>query len=205
MLTGNFISLVSDNTLWLNTGPIDGTRFNLTGGVISDVSNGVFENWTGVADVRRYFRTSLQAAFALRAYGYVSDGTRPRAVQIAGSWSLRGYPRYSIAGTRAWLTNAEWRFPLTHFVAVGFPFGVIRFPQIQAAFFGDLGQAWTRSNYDSRVLGSGGVGFRMALVPGLVLRADVGRRFSLNGRTDRADVRQFYRRRFVDLFIGYNY
>jgi hypothetical protein len=165
----------------------------------------VFENWTGQMDVRKYIRTSDQGAVALRAYGYASDGTRPRAVQLAGSWMLRGYPRYTIAGTRVWLTNAEWRFPITNFVAVGFPFGVVRFPQLQGAVFADAGQAWNRSGYDPRVLGSGGVGFRMALIPGLVLRLDVGRRFSFRGDDSDPDHRAYYRRRFADFFIGYNY
>jgi hypothetical protein len=203
-LTGNFISLVGDNTLWLNTGPIDGTRFNLTGGVVSDVSHAEFENWTGSLDVRRYFRTSLQSAFAVRTFGYISQGTRPRAVQLAGSWMLRGYPRYSIAGTRVWLLNTEWRFPITNYVTVGFPFGAIRFPQLQGAFFSDLGQAWIHQNYDPRVLGSAGVGFRMALFPGLVLRLDLGKRFSLNGDPNAFNAAAF-RQSFADFFIGYNY
>ncbi|MGI9075996.1 MAG: DPP IV N-terminal domain-containing protein [Gemmatimonadaceae bacterium] len=205
ILTGNFLSVVGDNSLWLNTGPIDGMRWNLTGGVVSDLSHGVFENWTGTGDVRKYIRTSQQGAVALRLFGYVSEGTRPRAVQLAGSWMLRGYPRYSIAGTRAWLANTEWRFPIANFVAFGFPFGVVRFPQLQGAFFADAGQAFYKDFDDRRVPGSAGVGFRMALIPGIVLRLDVGRRFSFNGDDANRDVREFYRRRFVDFFIGYNY
>ncbi|MDQ3697169.1 MAG: hypothetical protein M3373_03980 [Gemmatimonadota bacterium] len=202
-LTGNFISIVSDNALWLSTGPIDGMRWNITGGVVTDVSHAAFENWTGQLDVRKYIRTSEQAAVAVRAFGYVSEGTRPRAVQIAGSWMLRGYPRFSISGTRAWLANTEWRFPITHFVAVGFPFGVVSFPAVQGAVFADAGQAWAGSPGGRPLLGSAGVGFRMAVVPGLVLRADVGRRFSPNGAEEIPS--DFFRRRFVELFIGYNY
>ncbi len=101
ILASNFLSLVRDNALWLGTGPIDGTRWNMTAGVVSDVSHGVFENWIGSADYRRYFRTSMQSAVAVRAYAYASEGTRPRAVAIGGSWLLRGYPRFSQAGTRA--------------------------------------------------------------------------------------------------------
>jgi hemolysin activation/secretion protein len=124
-------------------------------------------------------------------------------VQIGGSWLLRGYPRFSVDGTHAWLFNSEWRFPITNYVTLGFPFGPIRFPQVQGAFFGDLGQAWYKNDYDGRVLGSGGVGFRMALLPGFVFRLDVGRRYSFNGRdTPLSDA---YRRHFVDFFFGYNY
>jgi hemolysin activation/secretion protein len=141
---------------------------------------------------------------ALRAYGYTSEGTRPRAVAIGGSWMLRGYPRFSQAGTHAWLTNAEWRFPITNFVALGFPFGTVRFPQVQGAIFVDAGQAWERGFYDPRVLGAAGLGFRTALIPGFVFRLDVGRRFSLAGN-DSATQQRYFTRRFIDFFFGYNY
>ena len=204
VLASNFLSLVTDNALWLNTGPIDGSRWNLTAGVVSDITHGVFENWVGSADYRRYVRTSMQSAVAFRAYGYASEGTRPRAVAIGGSWMLRGYPRFSQAGTRAWMGNAEWRFPITNFVALGFPFGTVQFPEVQGAIFADLGQAWERHGYDPRVLGSSGIGFRMPVIPGFVFRFDVGRRFSLNAPSP--DPRSaFHNRRFMDFFFGFNY
>jgi hypothetical protein len=205
MLTGNYLVLVGDNALWLETGPIDGTRWNLTTGVVSDVTHGAFENWLGQIDARRYVRTSQQAAIALRAFGYVSRGSRPRAIQLAGSWMLRGYPRYSLSGTHAWLANAEWRFPIANFVTVGFPFGAVRFPPVRGALFVDAGQAWNRGEYEKHVLGSTGVAFRMTLVPGFVLRLDVGRRFVLAAAQDSPADRAYLRRRFVDLFFGYDY
>jgi hypothetical protein len=205
LLTGNYLVFVRDNALWLETGPIDGMRWNLTGGVVSDVTHGAFENWLGQIDVRRYFRTSQQAAVAVRALGYVSEGSRPRAIQMAGSWMLRGYPRYSLSGTHAWLANAEWRLPIANFVTVGFPFGAVRFPPVRGAVFVDAGQAWNRGEYRERVLGAAGVGFRMSLVPGFVLRVDVGRRFALAASGESPADRAYYRRRFVDLFFGYDY
>ncbi len=201
-LVSNYLSLVGDNTLSLASGPIDGTRWNVTAGVVGDVSHGVFENWLGSVDLRRYVRTSQQSAVALRAFAYASEGTRPRAIQIGGSWMLRGYPRYAVDGTRAWLANAEWRFPMMHFVTVGFPFGNFRLPQIQGAVFADLGQAWYDRDYDPRVLGSAGAGFRLPLMPGFVLRLDVGQRFSFNA-ADGADA--YFTRRFADVFFGVNY
>jgi hypothetical protein len=205
MLAGNYLVVVGDNALWQETGPIDGTRWNLTTGVVSDVTHGAFENWLGQLDVRRYVRTSQQAAIALRALGYVSEGSRPRAIQVAGSWMLRGYPRYSLSGTHAWLANAEWRLPIANFVTVGFPFGAVRFPPVRGALFVDVGQAWNRGEYETRVLGSTGVGFRMSLVPGFVLRLDVGRRFALAAGGESPANRPYFRRRFVDLFFGYDY
>ena len=211
VLSSNYLTLVTDNTLWLDTGPIDGMRVNVSGGVVSDVTHGRYENWTALVDARRYVRTSLQSALAFRAYGYVSEGVRPRAVQVGGSWLLRGYPMYSlvnpVSGTHAWIANAEWRFPITNFVTVGFPFGAIRFPQVQGAFFNDLGQAWYDEAYSPRVLGSAGMGFRTAILPGLVLRLDVGNRYTPNPGASPLAGRDpgFYRGRFVDFFFGYNY
>lgn len=202
VLTGNYLSLVGDNALWTETGPLDGSRWNVVTGVVSDVTHGAFENWLGQVDVRRYLRTSQHSAVALRALGYRSEGTRPRAIQLAGSWMLRGYPRWSITGTHAWLANAEWRFPLASYVAVGLPVAAIRLPAIRGAFFVDAGQAWSRGEHAGPTLGSLGVGGRMALVPGFVLRLDVGRRFSLGSGNLTQTDRDYYRRRFVDLFFG---
>lgn len=203
MLTSNFLSLVGDNSLWLDTGPIDGGRYNLTGGVVSDVTHGAFENWTAVVDGRRYLRTTQQSAFALRALGYLSDGTRPRPIPIGGGWLLRGYPFFTEIGTRVWVGSAEWRFPITDFVTLGFPFGAVRFPQVQGAFYNDLAQRWSSGAYDGRVLGSAGIGFRMALIPGFVFRVDVGKRYSVGGSA--VDTGDYYRRRYVSFFYGYNY
>lgn len=202
VLTGNYLSLVGDNALWTETGPLDGARWNVVTGVVSDVTHGAFENWLGQVDVRRYLRTSQQSAVAVRALGYLSEGTRPRAIQLAGSWMLRGYPRWSITGTHAWLANTEWRFPLASYVAVGLPVGALRLPAIRGAFFLDAGQAWSRGEDAGPILGSLGVGGRMALVPGFVLRLDVGRRFATRSSTLTGADREYYRRRFVDLFFG---
>ena len=85
-------------------------------------------------------------------------------------------------------------------MTVGFPFGPFRFPELQGAFFNDLAQRWSEGEYDERVLGSAGVGFRMPIVPGIVLRLDVGRRYTLNGSYGEPGSR-----RFVVFFFGYDY
>jgi hypothetical protein len=198
VLASNVFSMTSDNTLWLQTGPIDGTRWSASGGVVSDVTHGTFENWIGAIDARRYLRTSFQSAFAVRAFGYISEGVRPRATLVSGPWLLRGYPVFTVGGTRAWVTNAEFRFPITDYAALGFPFGTIGIPAVHGAFFNDFGQAWYKRDAVQNVLGSAGGSLRMPLVPGLVLRLDVGRTYSIGGPRGRHD-------RFVDFFFGYNY
>jgi len=205
-LASNYLTYVKDNTLWLPTGPIDGERYNFTGGLVNDLSHGRFDSWLVSADVRKYLRTSLHSALALRVQGYSSGGERPRPISIGGSWGLRGYPQYGyVAGTRAWLVNAEYRFPILDFLTIGFPFGAARFPGVQGALFVDYGRAWSKTTTGRGVLGASGLGLRMPVGPPLVLRLDFGYRL---GTTDveryglPASTRN---RRFVDFFFGFNY
>ncbi len=205
-LASNYLSYVKDNTLWLATGPIDGTRYNFTAGLVNDLSHGRFDSWLMSADVRSYLRTSLRSALAVRFQGYASGGERPRRVNIGGSWGLRGYPLYGyVAGTRAWLVNAELRFPITDFLTIGFPFGAARFPGVQGALFVDYGRAWTDATTRRGVLGSSGLGLRMPIGPPLVLRLDLGYRFH-SGDLGFYGLPQSGRgTKFVDFFFGFNY
>ena len=206
LLTSNYVSYVHDNSLWLPTGPIDGGRSNFTAGLASDLSNARFDSWVLAADVRRYVRTGLRTALAVRGYAYFSGGARPQRVSIGGSYGLRGYPRYAyVAGSQAVLGNAEWRFPLTDFLSVGFPFGELRFPGMQAALFADLGRAWSPQLSERGWLGAYGVGLRMSMGMPFVLRLDTGWRYAL-GETGLYGLPLDYRgRRFVDFWFGYNY
>jgi hypothetical protein len=205
-LASNYLSYVKDNTLWLSTGPIDGERYNLTAGLVNDLSHGRFDSWLLAADVRKYVRASLRSALAVRLLGYASGGERPRRVNIGGSWGLRGYPRYGyVAGTRAWLVNAEYRFPITDFLTIGFPFGAARFPGVQGALFVDYGRAWTASTTARHALGASGLGLRMPIGPPLVLRLDLGYRFPSGDVGTYGLPRSSVGTKFVDFFFGFNY
>jgi len=205
-LASNYLTYVKDNTLWLPTGPIDGERYNLTTGLVNDLSHGRFDSWLVSADVRKYFRTSLHSAVAVRVQGYASGGERPRRVSIGGSWGLRGYPRYGyVAGTHAWLVNAEYRFPITDFLTIGFPFGTARFPGVQGALFVDYGRAWSRQTARRGILGSSGLGLRMPIGPPLVLRLDIGYRLGTSNLDFYGLPASTRNRRFVDFFFGFNY
>jgi dipeptidyl aminopeptidase/acylaminoacyl peptidase len=205
-LASNFLSYVKDNTLWLSTGPIDGERLNITGGLVSDISHGRFDSYVASADIRKYFRTSLRSAIAVRLMGYHAGGERPRRVNIGGSWGLRGYPQFGyVAGTSAWMVNTEWRFPITNFLSIGFPFGTLRFPGMQGAFFADAGRAWSRETDERGILGSAGLGLRMPIAAPLVLRLDTGYRFYTGALSTYSGARRAPGGRFVDFFFGFNY
>ena len=203
LIATNQISYVKDNTLWLPTGPIDGTRWNVTAGVVTDLTKAHAENYQLLLDFRRYIRTSLLSAFALRAFGYWSDGAIPERIAMGGPYTLRLYPFLGLIGSRAWMLNQEWRFPITHGMAFAFPFGTIRFPGIQGGLFLDMGQIWLEDRDPEGVWGSYGLGLRMPIIFPLVLRLDIGRRFK-TGDLPSGQIRDFYGTE-VDFFIGFNY
>lgn len=206
VLTSNFLTLVRDNSLWLSTGPIDGGRTNLTGGVVTDLENGRFDSYVVSADLRRYLRTGLRSALAFRGFGYYAGGARPRRISIGGSYALRGYPRYAyVSGTRAVMANLEWRFPITDYLSIGFPFGEFRFPGVQGAFFGDVGRAWSARSTSRGYLGAYGLGLRMSFGSPLVLRLDLGWRYGAGDRVPYSLPANYQGRRFADFWFGFNY
>jgi hypothetical protein len=220
-LTSSYLSYIKDNTLWLSTGPIDGERFNVTGGVVSCFScsspgaipgttlrrSAAGENWLITADYRRYFRTSLYSAYALRAFAFFSDGAIPARTVLGGAHRLRGYPNFSLAGSRVWLLNQEWRFPILHALTFTFPFGNLRLPGIQGSLFADVGSSWLETQKRPEgSWGSYGMGFRWSLGAPLVLRLDVGRRFKLGSEPPVVfGGGERFGATFADFFIGFNY
>lgn len=221
VLASNFLSYVKDNTLWIATGPIDGERYNLTVGFSTCFSCRVPDEITGeegtrvaaaefytlAADYRRYYRTSLRSAYALRVYGFFSNGAIPSRTVLGGPHRLRGYPRHSLAASRAVLLNQEWRFPVSRAIGVRLPFlGRMRMPGFEGAVFADAGSSWLKDREPEGVWGSYGVGLRSPIIPPFVLRIDFGRRFRIGGLppvdfgrgSDFGDP-------FIDLFFGYNY
>jgi len=195
-LVTNVFSLVRDNSLWLATGPIDGERINLTVGITNDLTRAQPQNTTFQADIRKYFRTSLRTAYSVRLMGRISEGALPERAIIGGSWSLRGYPRFSIIGTRVILLNQEWRFPLLNRLILRFPFGDLAFPPFQGAIFFDAGNAWDKTPGYPGLLGSLGLGVRFSLGGPLVLRFDFARRTDFHAISN--DTK-------FDFFFGYNY
>jgi outer membrane protein assembly factor BamA len=221
ILTSNYLSYVKDNTLWLPTGPIDGERFNLTAGLVTcfactvpsavsgeDISrDAAAEHYVAFADYRKYFRTSLYSAYAVRAYAFYSDGAIPARSVLGGPHRLRGYPRFSLTGSRLWLLNQEWRFPILHSLNLSFPFGDLRLPGIQGSLFVDAGSSWLETmSKPEGTWGSYGTGFRMSLGAPFVLRLDVGKRFKMGEAPPVIfNNGEGFHSTFVDFFFGFNY
>lgn len=203
LITTNLISYVKDNTLWLPTGPIDGVRWNVTAGLVTDLTAARAENYQFILDFRRYLRTSLLSAFAVRLFGYYSDGAIPERIAIGGPYSLRLYPFLGFVGSRVWMFNAEWRFPILHGIALAFPFGTLRFPGIQGGLFVDAGQIWLENRSPKGLWGSYGLGLRMPILFPIVLRLDIGKRFK--GGDVPIDAIEDFHGTEVDFFFGFNF
>ncbi|HEX6643982.1 MAG TPA: hypothetical protein VF037_04855, partial [Gemmatimonadales bacterium] len=202
----NYVSYVRDNSLWIPSGPIDGTRLSVTAGLSSDFSNARFDSFLLTGDLRRYFRLGRRSTFASRLYGFYSGGDRPRRVNLGGSVGLRGFPNFGrILGSRAWMANHEIRFPLLNRLVFGTPFGDVVFPEFQGALFGDVGRAWFGSGSSRPTIGSYGGSVRLALAPLAVLRLDIGRRFGGSDLLGYGLDPEDREPGFVSFFFGYNY
>lgn len=196
MIATHYLSFVRDNSLWLPTGPIDGSRTNLTVGLVMNVKKLSTENALAVLDLRRYFRLGLRSAYAVRFQTRISHGPDPSLFLLGGSNSFRGYSYRAFVGTRALILNQEVRFPLLRGFAIGLPMGVMTLPGVEGAAFFDAGQAWEEENLPDEIRGSYGLSFRMGLGGFLVFRFDLARRTDFNNWPGRV---------YSDFFIGWDY
>ncbi|KAA3617242.1 MAG: hypothetical protein D8M58_03350 [Calditrichaeota bacterium] len=192
-LNSSFISYIHDNSIWTNTGPIEGTRINITIGNTFDFAYSNVNYLTGLVDLRHYYRTSLRTAYAVRLLSLFNEGRETRQFFFGGSWDLRGYRRWSLRGKRIFLLSQEFRFPLIDLIGVRLPYFSLGFSQIRGALFFDVGKAWNQDF--GTPLGSFGVGTRVPL-GFLALRWDFGK------TTDFKTVSDGY---FTQFFFGWDF
>lgn len=203
-LVTNSISFIKDTSLFLPYGPIDGERWHLGMALTTDISEGRTDNISLLMDIRKYLRLTTFSTYAVRVMGRYSGGTIPYRYIMGGSWTLRGYPRWSIIGSRSVLINQELRFPVFHRIDMWLGFGRIPLPGIQGALFFDVGNAWDKQEKYPGLLASTGVGLRMSLGGPLVLRLDRARRINWlkNGP---AGKRVLGKRYYTNFFFGFDY
>jgi hypothetical protein len=196
LLLSNSISFTHDNSLWGPSGPVDGSRFNLTLAFTSDIQYSNVNYYSAIFDYRHYLRLAQRSALASRFWLFYNDGKESRRFVMGGSWDLRGWRRWSIRGEKLWLTSHELRFPFIDQFAVQFPFGGISFWSIRGALFVDAGGAWDIKYRET--LGSVGAGVRMNLGGFLVLRYDIGKRIENNFRNFQDGI-------FHQFFFGWDF
>ncbi|HET6361472.1 MAG TPA: BamA/TamA family outer membrane protein [Gemmatimonadota bacterium] len=215
-LTIGSLGYVYDNSLWGPVGPVDGQRVNLTVSSVLNASEGTLESTDVLIDARKYFRTSLNTTYAVRARGRFASGDVPTFYYLGGPASLRGYPSWILSGTYSVLLNQEWRFPILR------PNYNLSGPAILLAngiwggLFVDVGNAWTENGlYEGSdgelhelgnwagLLGSYGASIRYPLGGPFVVRFDWARRFQVEDKRELfPDGRD---RSHYSFFIGYNY
>lgn len=193
LLSSSYLSYVYDNSLWDQSGPIEGRRYNLTAGLTYAVDKGELFARTASADLRHYFRLGATSAFASRLYYFHSDGVEPQRLYFGGSWNFRGYDRRVFYTRQIAFASHELRFPLIDDLRIGFPIGPISFQGIRGALFGDVGSAF-EDNY-STWLASYGAGVRVNLGYVVLLRFDFSYKTDFT-RVDPLDV---------DFFFGWNF
>lgn len=196
LILSNSFTFVHDNSLWMQTGPIDGSRFLTTVAYTQDVQYGNVGYYTAIADYRIYNRISERTSLASRFMVMMNEGQEARRFFMGGSWDMRGWPRWSIRGKKMWLMSHEFRFPFVDQLAIKFPFANFGFGSFRAATFFDAGAAW--DNTYRSTLGSIGAGLRWNIGGFLVLRYDVGKRI-IN------DFNNFQTGLFYQFFFGWDF
>ena len=177
LMISNSVSYVWDNSIWSNTGPIDGNRLKLELAYTNDVQYSNVNYYSVIADYRTYLRLATRSALAFRSNLWYNDGKEARRFFMGGSWDLRGWDRFSIRAKKMWLSSLELRFPFIDQLGVRFPFGGISLGAFRGAIFADAGGAWDNGYTNTK--GSVGAGVRLSLGV-LVLRYDVGKRIENN-------------------------
>ncbi|MBI1804193.1 MAG: PD40 domain-containing protein [Ignavibacteria bacterium] len=178
LFLSNSISFTHDNSLWGPSGPIDGSRFNITLGYTTDIQYSNANYYSIILDYRHYLRIAQRSAYAVRLWLFYNEGREARRFFMGGSWDLRGYERFKLRGKKLWLISNELRFPFVDQLAVRFPIGGLTLVGIRGALFFDAGNAW--DDVYTETLGSIGGGVRMNLGGALVLRYDIGKRIEEN-------------------------
>jgi len=202
MLLSSYVSLVSDNSLWDISGPLDGHRYNVTFGITSALDRGRTFNRIGMLDLRSYVRLGRYSAFANRFFIYSSSGEEPQRIYFGGSWSFRGYDRRDFYVRNVVFASNELRFPLIDNLAIGFPFGGIGFQAIRGAIFFDVGRLTDKRfrfldhEFFDDLIGSFGTGFRVALARFIVLRFDFSRTTDFHSVSEKTGF---------DFFFGWNF
>ncbi len=178
LFLSNAISFTHDNSLWGPSGPLDGSRCNISLAYTTDIQNSNASYYSIIFDYRQYLRIAQRSALASRLWLFYNDGKEARRFVMGGSWDLRGYPRFSLRGKKMWLVSNELRFPFLDQLSMRFPFGGATFVGFRGALFFDAGNAWDDAYVET--LGSVGGGLRFNLGGILVLRYDLGKRIEKN-------------------------
>lgn len=141
------LSLIGDNVLWGEYGPVNGDRYNATYGPSFAVLPHGLAYQTLTFDGRRYWDLTHGYTWAERLLLGRSTGRDAQTLQVGGFSTLRGYDAHALElqGTRIAVLNSELRFPfIQHLGLVGpLPIGVFN---LHGVVFGDAGVVWSEGD-----------------------------------------------------------
>ena len=135
------VSLVGDNSLFGYYGPVNGHRYTITyAPSFAWFANGV-NYQTATLDSRRYIDLTHGYSFATRILAGASGGPHSQVFRVGGFATLRGYPDFSLVGSRVVILNNEFRFPFIHQLGLVGPVPVGNF-NLRGVGFVDAGLVW---------------------------------------------------------------
>jgi outer membrane protein assembly factor BamA len=152
-LVSNFVSLIHDDSRWWWDGPTGGTRFNLTGGFTRDMSSGLADYATVLAELRHYRQPIRHVVLALRGQVTQSFGADAQRAFVGGPGRLHINQRQVIYGLQMANTQAELRLPLLRNLVVMVP-SPWQIPTLHGALFADA--AWARGQQNMDKVSDGG-------------------------------------------------
>lgn len=172
-----------NNVLYSIIGPLKGWHFSYVGEQSMNVSGRDYIFNRNVTDFRFYWHIWQRYIFATRFFAATTNGPDQQYFPwiIGGFNTLRGYPFLSLRGFHAFFFNLEFRFPMLDALAFGFPvpwimrgFSMVAFLDGGSTF--DNPRTWRgfnpqRNEFQDLKM-SFGLGIRVILFPGLMLRID---------------------------------
>jgi hypothetical protein len=180
-LVSNFLSFVYDDSRWWYDGPVAGTRFNVTTGFTRDMTSGLADYGTMLAELRHYRQPFRRLVLAARGQIIQNFGPDAQKTYLGGPMGLHINQRRVVSGLKAANAQLEARFPLLRRLVLAVPAPWL-LPTLHGALFTDAVWAWDQANLDHVADGGFalylGGGFYPQLRWNWVWRSDDFRRFT---------------------------
>ncbi|MCC6349031.1 MAG: PD40 domain-containing protein [Candidatus Eisenbacteria bacterium] len=158
-LVSNYVSFVHDNSRWTWSGPIGGTRLNLTAGFTRDMAGGRSDYGTLYGELRHYRQPLPGVVTAWRANGWASFSRDAHLRYLGGPTRLRVPDARYASGLQTIVLQHETRFPVLRGLVLSIP-SPWQLPTVSGVAFGDA--AWTFNHGDERRIGVAGWGVYLA-------------------------------------------
>jgi hypothetical protein len=146
-LVSNFLSFVYDDSRWWYDGPEAGSRFNLTAGFTRDMTSGLADYGTLLAELRHYRQPIRHLVLAARGQIAESFGADAQKTYLGGPMGIHINERRVVSGLKLANAQLEARFPLLRRLVLAEP-APWPLPTVHGALFTDGVWAWDQANLD---------------------------------------------------------